>query len=68
MPRKSKNTVHQTEHFNLGFIFEPSGHLKASAKAGKFISGTLARYRFGEWPSVMISSFCSSGRVLSHQP
>lgn len=40
--------LHQTEHFSLGFIFDPRGHLKVSAKEGEFIKGTLERYLFGE--------------------
>ncbi len=40
--------IYQTTHFSFGFIFDPTGHLKAAAKSLEFINGTFARNWLGE--------------------
>ncbi|KAH9390687.1 hypothetical protein TYRP_022833 [Tyrophagus putrescentiae] len=67
MSKTNQIALYQSEHFLAGFIFEPSGHLKASAKAGVFPRTVLTRKRPGEWTLKPMEAFASAGVTFSHQ-
>lgn len=63
----NKARSYQTEHLCSGFMGEPAGHWKASAKGSKLLTTTLTRYLFGEWLSMIQLRKETVFEVASHQ-